>query len=66
MSWLDGKTPPMNWGESIPNPGKSILETFTKDEIEYASIWAQLGPNQEMDELKLMKLLLLIVINDND
>lgn len=56
----------MNWGESIPNPGKNILETFTKDEIEYASIWAQLGPNQEMDELKLMKLLLLIVINDND
>ena len=31
--------------------GKKTLTQFTNEEIEYARIWLQLGPNQQIDEL---------------
>ncbi len=31
--------------------GKETLNQFTNEEIEYARIWLQLGPNQQLDEL---------------
>lgn len=34
-----------------PEESKDILSEYSNDEIEYARIWLQLGPNQEISEL---------------
>lgn len=37
--------------ETAPNSEDDALAAYSAEEIEYARVWLQLGPNQEVDEL---------------
>lgn len=42
------------------------MSKYSSTEIEYARIWLQLGPNQEIDELKVLHILAGEPINPDD
>lgn len=46
--------------------GKEGLFQFTSEQIEYARVWLQLGPNQEIDELNIRHIFRGEPINPND
>lgn len=45
---------------------ESQLSAYSTEEIEYARIWLQLGPNQEIEELTVQKIKAGTLINPND
>ncbi|MFP7296797.1 hypothetical protein [Neobacillus niacini] len=46
--------------------GKEILSSYSSEQIEYARIWLQLGPNQEIDELNVLHIPAGTPLNPND
>ncbi|WP_225743783.1 hypothetical protein [Marinilactibacillus sp. Marseille-P9653] len=49
-----------------PEESKDILAKYSNDEIEYARIWLQLGPNQEISELYVQRFPAGTLVNPND
>ena len=47
----DSNTETDQTNEKTSNKGKDMLSQFSSKQIEYARIWSQLGPNQQIDEL---------------
>ena len=45
---------------------ESQLSAYSTEEVEYARIWLQLGPNQEIEELTVRKIIEGTLINPND
>ncbi len=45
---------------------KKLLSQYSSEQIEYARVWLQLGPNQEIDELNVRKISAGVPINPDD
>lgn len=45
---------------------KSPLKEYSNEQIEYARIWLQLGPNQEIDELNITRIAAGTLLNPDD
>jgi hypothetical protein len=50
----------------VDNEGKEILSPYSSEQIEYARIWLQLGPNQQIDELNVLHISAGTPINPDD
>jgi hypothetical protein len=50
----------------VDKEGKEILSPYSSEQIEYARIWLQLGPNQEIDELNVLHIPAGTPINPDD
>jgi hypothetical protein len=50
----------------VDKEGKEILSPYSNEQIEYARIWLQLGPNQEIDELNVLHIPAGTPINPDD
>jgi hypothetical protein len=50
----------------VDNEGKEILSPYSSEQIEYARIWLQLGPNQQIDELNVLHIPAGTPINPDD
>ena len=45
---------------------QSLLKEYTNEQIEYARVWLQLGPNQEIDELNITRIAAGTPLNPDD
>ena len=52
--------------ENNLDEGEELLSQYTSEQIEYARIWSQLGPNQEIDRLYIQHIPAGTPINPND
>lgn len=50
----------------VDQEGKEILSSYSSEQIEYARIWLQLGPNQGIDELNVLPIPAGTPINPDD
>jgi hypothetical protein len=50
----------------VDKEGKEILSSYSSEQIEYARIWLQLGPNQEIEELNVLHIPAGTPINPDD
>jgi hypothetical protein len=50
----------------VDKEGKELLSPYSSEQIEYARIWLQLGPNQELDELNVLHIPAGTPINPDD
>lgn len=61
-----GDSSPENGSENSTVHGEDSLSSYASDQVEYARIWKQLGPNQVIDELNVHFIAAGELVNPND
>lgn len=65
-SAIDDSSDTSSSNKESANPSDHALSGYSSEKIEYARVWLQLGPNQEIDELNVRHISAGEPINPND